>query len=191
METNEVLIAAFENLRARVKPAVLDSDYLPNGRVMRAYLDSKGFDWANADAETLAAGLYEATNAEAAKLRWLVKPAKLTKFDEKPRTLVNAYQEQEDFVARSKAAEKAKENKKSQDAIKKQLEDFIANGIVFVDGLRGVIDHSKNNKVKEACAKHLANGIAANRDLAQVGKEIRDFVAGEHEKAEKALERVQ
>jgi hypothetical protein len=180
---------AFATLRERIKPAVLNSESYANGQVMKAYLDQKGFDWANASDGTLADALYEAVNATAEKLKWLVKPARLAKFDEKPRTLVNAYQEQEEFAARAKKAEADKAQAAKQASLKKELDAFIGN-ILFVDGLRGQVDHSKTEKIKTACVKHLERGIKEKRDLTAVAKEIRNFVSEEYEKVEKASERV-
>jgi hypothetical protein len=59
-----------------------------------------------------------------------------------------------------------------------------------VDGLRGQVDHSKTEKIKTACVKHLERGIKEKRDLTAVAKEIRNFVSEEYEKVEKASERV-
>ena len=182
---------AFEKLRERVKPAVLDPSSFANGQIMKAYLDKKGFDFASADDDALATALYEAVTVEAVRLKWLVKPAKVQKLyeNEKVRNQTTAQHEQDSFVEKARKSEAAAEYQKKQDAAKKQLDQMIEN-VQFVDGLRGRIAHGKTDAVKLTLRRHVEKAVKGNRDLTVVVKEVNSYIEKQYEEAEKALERV-
>lgn len=173
---------AFEQLRARIKPAVLDQKSIANGQIMRAYMDSKGYDIASMSDDALASALYEACVAETAKLRWLVKPAKLKLLDEKPRTLVDAHKEQELFAEKAKKLEAAAADKKVQDKAR-----GVTAGIISQFKLSS---HVKTAHYQKLLHARVERGLKQRTAWKVIESDIRSKIEELYQAEERSLERV-
>jgi hypothetical protein len=180
---------AFNKMRERVKPAVLDHTSFANGNILKAYLEAKGFDFNTATDDEFANALYEAVTVEAAKLKWLTLPKKLQLENAAPRNETLAKREQDDFNARAKKAEADKAYQKKQDAALRQINDLIAS-FQLMDGITGKIKHGATDAIKERARKHLAKAQENKRDLNEVARELRAFFQDVYEKDERSRERV-
>jgi hypothetical protein len=187
---NETIVAAFEKLRSRVLPAVLDSTSVSNGQIMKAYLESRGFDFENASDDTLANGLYEACVAETSRLKWLVKPAKLKVQEERGiRNTSTSRHEEKEFVLKVHKSEADEAYAKGQTEALRQITELIEN-FTLVDGFTGRIRHGQTEVIKERARKHLAKAQADKRDLSKVAAEISRFFQDTYEHDERSRERV-
>jgi len=126
--TQDVHVQAFSKLRKRVLPAVLDQSSTSNGQIMRAYLVQKGYDLANmTDPDALATALYEAVNAEAARLKWTVLPKRLQVQQEKGVRKLSEAGNETAFADKVRQAAEADATKKAEDAAEKATMGIIAS----------------------------------------------------------------
>jgi hypothetical protein len=130
METNiqDVHVQAFSKLRKRVLPAVLDQNSTRNGLILKEYMVSKGYDLANmTDPDALATALYEAVNAEASRMKWLVLPKRLQVQQQKGVRKLSEAGTETAFADKVRKAAEAEANKKVQDAAQKATMEIIAS----------------------------------------------------------------
>jgi hypothetical protein len=123
-----IIEQSFAALRKKVLPAVLDQSSFKNGQILKAYLDSKGYDVASmTDPDALTSLLYEACVAETARLSWTIKPAKLKKFDDKGLYKASSAGSEATFADKVRKAADAATNKKAEDAAEKATMGMIAS----------------------------------------------------------------
>jgi hypothetical protein len=194
--SQETIFTGYSRFKQRLLPAVL-SEGAQSGKInsntIGSWLVSNGIDVNTlATPQEVADALYKATLENFPKLVWTVKPKALLRLEEEEKGLRNSVdvrKEQEAWSEKVKNAEAAKEYQKTQETALKQINQFIAN-ICFTDGLRGIVDYGKTEKVKAACLKHLENSIKEKADLTVVSTAIRSFVTKQHEAEEAARERM-